>query len=229
MSTGSFSMDFTAPWLPGRLVRLDLETLRADTVGSYDMVSFASREGPENPFRPFGLVAASGGHFVHMRTDVPEVVWQGADGGVRQIVRWEPVAVLATEDDLERLKASRRADLRRVNPTMGDADLDRFLAEQIARLEVPAGTVRPLALTLRGDDEGRVWMSEWMPVSGSFDYFPTRYVVVGADGTWFGSVTVPPRFRLLDVAAGRVLGVQLDALGVESVVVHELVVDRAGG
>jgi len=38
-----------------------------------------------------------------------------------------------------------------------------------------------------------------------------------------GAVEAPPRFRILDVAGGLVLGVQLDDMDVENVVVYELV------
>ena len=47
--------------------------------------------------------------------------------------------------------------------------------------------------------------------------------VIGPDGEWLGTVETPPRFRILDVAGGLVLGVELDEMDVENVVVYELI------
>ena len=48
------------------------------------------------------------------------------------------------------------------------------------------------------------------------------YTVIAPDGEWLG-VEAPATFRLLDVAGGLVLGVELDEMDVVSVVVYELV------
>ena len=49
------------------------------------------------------------------------------------------------------------------------------------------------------------------------------YTVISSDGEWLGKVEAPPRFRVLDVAAGLVLGVELDEMDVGSVAVYELI------
>jgi hypothetical protein len=229
MTTSSFSSTFTEPWLSGTLARLDTETLAVDTVATYEMASRRDPQGRMNPFQPFGVVTATGGRFAHLRNDLPELTWRGPDGAVEQILRWNPERVSPTGADLEALKVSLGADLVRVNPTMSDADLERFVSERLASLEVPAGAVLPITQTLRGDGEGRVWISEYVPTMGGFDFHPPRYHVIDADGVWLGAVEMPPRFRLLDVAGGRVLGVQLDEMDVENVVVYELSVGPAGG
>ena len=46
--------------------------------------------------------------------------------------------------------------------------------------------------------------------------------VISGDGEWLGTVEAPPKFRILDVVGGLVLGVQLDEMDVENVVVYEL-------
>jgi hypothetical protein len=159
---------------------------------------------------------------VYLRSDVPEITWRAPDGAVEQIVRWSPEPVPVTGTFLARFAEGLRKDLVRVNPGRSEAELAPFIEEQIARLDVPRGAVLPLAQTMSGDDRGRVWLPEYMPTPG-FDFYPSRYDVVDADGTWLGPVQMPPRFRLLDVAGGRVLGVQLDELDVEHVVVYELI------
>ena len=51
--------------------------------------------------------------------------------------------------------------------------------------------------------------------------------VISPDGEWLGQVEAPPRFRILDVTGGLVLGVLRDEMDVENVVVYELVGDGA--
>jgi hypothetical protein len=220
MTTSSFRMGFTVPWLPGQLVRMDSGTMLPDTVGSYDMVAFRPAGETFNPFSPFGDVTASGGQFVHARTDVPSLIWRGPDGSVRQILRWAAEPVYATDGDRQLFLESLRADLRRVNPDMSESRLEEFVAEQIANVRFDPAQPRPLFRDLRGDGAGGVWMSEFVPVLGMISL--PRYTVVDREGAWLGTVEMPAGFRLIDVAYGRALGVLTDELGVESVAVYEV-------
>lgn len=83
------------------------------------------------------------------------------------------------------------------------------------------GGPMPLFSIPFGDSEGRVWLPSYRP-GGSRAGIPD-YTVISADGEWLGTVEAPPRFRVLDVAGGLVLGVQLDDMDVENVVVYEMV------
>ena len=71
------------------------------------------------------------------------------------------------------------------------------------------------------DAEGRVWLPSYRVSRGPTDRPP--YTVIAPNGEWLGVVEAPPTFRLLDVAGGLVLGVELDDMDVESLVVYELV------
>ena len=88
-----------------------------------------------------------------------------------------------------------------------------------------ASVGRPLPLfgAAVADAEGRMWLPSYN-LGGESNAVPP-YTVIAADGAWLGTVEAPPRFRILDVAFGLVLGVELDEMDVESVVVYEL----AGG
>ena len=70
------------------------------------------------------------------------------------------------------------------------------------------------------DAEGNVWLPSYRP-GGSPGGSP--YTVISPGGEWLGTVEAPPRFRILDVAGGLVLGVLRDEMDVENVVVYELV------
>jgi hypothetical protein len=219
MNTSSYRTDFTVPWLQGSFVRLDPGTLVPDTVARYDMAPRQDREGPLNPFVAYGIAEGSGGRFVYLRSDIPQITWRAPDGTIEQMVRWVPEPVPITEEFVASYKEAYARDLVRVNP--GNDNVGQFIERQLARLEVPPGATFPIAQTMYGDDVGRVWLPEYMPTPG-FDFYPTWYEVVDSDGTWLGRVQMPPRFRLLDVAGERVLGVQLDELEVEHVVVYQL-------
>ena len=52
--------------------------------------------------------------------------------------------------------------------------------------------------------------------------FVPPYTVISSDGEWLGTVEAPPRFRILDVTGGLVLGVLRDEMDVENVVVYGL-------
>ena len=52
------------------MARYDPETGAVDTVASYKYVP-----GESNPIPGLGYVFVSGGQFVYVRTDIPEVVW----------------------------------------------------------------------------------------------------------------------------------------------------------
>jgi hypothetical protein len=220
MLTSSFSTDFTEPWLQGSMVRLDRASLVPDTVGRYDMAARRDREGSMNPFTPEGVATASGGRFIHLRTDVPQLTWRAPDGRLEQVVRWNPTRVPITEEFVARFKDTYRAELALMNP--GSSENDPFIERQLARIDVPPGAVLPLTQVIWGDDRGRIWLPEYVPTTG-YNFYPKWYQVVDGEGAWLGTVEMPPKFRLLDIAHGRVLGVQLDAMGVEHVVVYELV------
>lgn len=60
--------------------------------------------------------------------------------------------------------------------------------------------------------DGRLWVRDFAPPweEGSWRVFD-------AEGRWIGSVTVPPRTRLLDLAGDRILVELTDELGVTTV------------
>jgi hypothetical protein len=229
MSTASYSTNFTEPWLQGHLVRVDLQTLRADTLGTFDLASSAPRDGPRNPFRPVGQATASGPRFVIARSDKAELTWRDSEGRLRQILRWNPAPAFPSEGDLEAIESSMIADLRRVNPDQPEADLQRFIQEVMDNTRVPPDEPLPLFLQVTGDGDGGVWLSPFEPTVSAGNYFPARYEVIGPDGTGLGGLLAPPRFRLLDIAGSRVLGVLTDPLGVESVVLYSLQRAPPGG
>ncbi len=89
--------------------------------------------------------------------------------------------------------------------------------------DVPVPERRPAYGAFLVGTAGTLWVAE---ASGPGED-ATRWNVFDAEGRGLGTVDMPDRFRLLDVAEERVLGVARDALDVERVEVRRLV--RAPG
>ena len=217
LGTSGFNPRFDEPWLQGQLAVFDAESRRLDTVGTYDFIAKLDPSRPANPFPTIGTLGAAAGRFVVGRTDRPELRWIRPDGSLEQVVRWPATPALATDGLLAEYLEDLRARLRRANPDMGTAEFDQFMGQQAARFGLPAGTPLPLWVQLTGDAEGRVWLAEFTPTPL---HAVRRYTVVDVDGQLLGSVSMPPRFRMLDANATAVLGVQRDDDDVENIVVY---------
>ena len=220
-TASSLRPDFEEEWLAGYMALFDMETGAVDTVTSYDLLARAPPGMRWNPIGAGGWVAVASGQFVYARSDRPQVTWHLPDGTVTQIVRWQADAAPLTEELLEGLEAGFRAGNRLANPGASAADIERMTNDDMARYRAVIGGPMPLFSIPFGDSEGRVWLPSYRP-GGSRAGIPD-YTVISADGEWLGRVEAPARFRILDVGGGLVLGVQLDDMDVENVVVYERV------
>jgi hypothetical protein len=218
MSTSAYRPGFEQPWLEGHLVRFDPGSRRADTAATYDLAP-RSRDTGVNPFSSSGVVAETGGDFVHARRDVPELVWRGVDGSVRQIVRRNPDPSYPTGSDWETFEADLRVDLRRVNPQVSRDDVAAFLDEVLGRYEVYPDEPLPLFGRIHGDDGGAVWMAHFVPSSSPR---ATGYDVVSPTGAWMGTVAFPMPFLVMDVRGDLVVGAFTDDLDVQAIAVYRI-------
>lgn len=219
MTQSSYRSDFDEPWLAGQLALFDPTMEELDSVATFDMAK-RRPDGVENPWPAHGVVTASGGEFVHARSDRAELVWRRADGSVRQIVRWPADPAYPDEADWEAFRVTIRAELERVNPTMGGQRLQTFLDEQVARYRLDPEAPLPLFWNLYPGDGGSVWIADFEP--GLRATLPRRYEVVSADGRWLGAVEFPTRFEVMDVRGDLVLGVYRDELEVPAVAVYRV-------
>ena len=222
MSSSSYRRGFPDEWLPGYMVRFDPETEVADTVATYDWVPFRPPEGtPENPFSHYGIVGAAGGEFLYGRSDTPELTWRRSDGSVRQIVRWEPEWVYPTEEHWDVFAADLRETAPEHNPQAGTEEAkEALVTSMLARYSLEPDEPLPLFTPPIADDAGRVWLGAFS-VSYGRGAAPS-FTIFSPEGHLLGSLNVPDGMRVLDVAGGRVLGVVMDEMDVESVVAWEL-------
>ena len=221
MTTGRFMFGFSEEWLQGHMARVDMETGAVDTVASYDLIKRPPVGLRYSAVAGSGWISVADGQFVYTRSDRPEVSWRLSDGTVTRIVRWRAEPAPVTEDMLEGIESGVRDRNQMANPGLSDAGIDRMTDEVMASFRAAIGEPMPLFTGNFADGEGRIWLPFYQ--LGAARGIAPGYRVISADGDWLGTVEAPPNFRLLDVAHGLVLGVQLDELGVESVVLYELV------
>ena len=215
-------VDIEEEWLAGHMTQFETETGALDTVASYDHWP-RQRSGQPRPIvRPIGEVTVAAGRFVQTRSDRPEITWRLPDGTLEQIVRWRPRPNLLTEELLEDGEAYNRM-IGRMNYGVSDARLEEIIQEDMARYRAMIGQPIPLFGSPFADAAGNVWLPSYRP---AYPEEGSPYTVISPTGEWLGQVETPPRFRILDVTGGLVLGILRDEMDVENVVVHELLAGR---
>ncbi len=211
--------DIEEEWLAGHMSLFDTETGALDTVAAYDHYP-RERRGVMNPIiRPVGEVTVAAGQFVHTRSDRPEITWRLPDGTVTQIVRWRPEPPLLTEALLEHGESYNRM-IGRMNYGVSETRLEEIIEEDMSRYRDMIGQPVPLFGSPFADAAGNLWLPSYRP---AYPEEGSPYTVISPDGEWLGQVETPPRFRILDVTGGLVLGVLRDEMDVENVVVYEVV------
>jgi hypothetical protein len=210
MRSATHSPDFPELWLQGIIARFDLTSERLDTLLSFDWVQSATtRRGIRFP--AMGVVETTSGAILVGRSDRPQVEWVGPGGQVTQVLRFSWERRLITDSVWV---AYERYFMEEPGWTV-DTETRHRLFAQFRR---PIGEPLPFFGTLRGDDLGNVWVGNY-----SVDPRTTeRFEVFSPTGDWLGSVSLPPRFRVLDIQDGGILGVQYDDLGVNAVALYQL-------
>ena len=212
-------VDIEEEWLAGHMTLFDPETGALDTVASYDHFHRERSGQPWPIIRPVGEVTVAAGRFVHTRSDRPEITWRLPDGTVERIVRWRPEPTLLFEELLEGGEAYNRM-IGRMNYGVSDARLEEIVQEDMSRYRAMIGQPLPLFGSPFADAAGNLWLPSYRP---AYPEEGSPYTVISPDGEWLGQVETPPRFRILDVTGGLVLGVLRDEMDVENVVVYEVI------
>ena len=221
-------IDLEEEWLAGHMALFDTETGVLDTVASYDHFPRETLDRL-SPIRALGEVTVATGRFVYTRSDRPEITWRLPEGTVDQIVRWRAEPTLLTEELLEPVEAYQRLVTLMNNRGVPMSRIEELVQNSMSSRYAMIGQPLPLFGAPFADADGNVWLPTYRmahPKEGS------PYTVVSPDGEWLGRVETPPRFRILDVNGGLVLGVlRDDETDVDTVVVYEvtLIPDGAVG
>ncbi len=193
---------------PEPLVLFDLEGTRIDSIGEmrgpevYVHVRDGSYVGTAPHF--FGKrshVAALGSHIFRGSSDMMQLEELDLSGSLVRILRIPDYPL-----DLSDVQIASERDFL----------LDRLTPENPLRAPfeaAPASDTRPAFTDILVDPSGAVWLE--LHRGDSERDQPERWLVLDADGTWLGTVEIPDRFSVSDVAMDAVLGVWEDELDVE--------------
>ena len=130
-------------------------------------------------------------------------------GRLERIVRWSGEELEITDADLE---AYREATLANVSAA------DRPAVERGLR-ELPMSPALPAFQGIEVDSEGNLWVQRFRrPGDDSM-----QWLIFDPAGVWLGSIHVPARFEITEIVENRLLGIERDDLGVERVLVYEII------
>ena len=218
MTTGGYMKGWEEEWLMGALVTFDPGESAVDTVGSFQ---FAQRVGdpPVFPFSGYGVVAVTPNSFVTGRTDIAELVWRASDGSISQIARWDADPRSADDADWAAFEASVRLDTERMNPGRSAAEYDAMAERALAGWALDEAQSVRVFDDLVGARDGSVWIASFTPSRGVAT--AKEWIVLSPAGEWMGVVEFRTATQILDITEKLILGVQVDELDVETVVVLE--------
>lgn len=211
---GWYDRDQPDGWVRGSVFMGDSRTGEADTVASVDHQLVRNVDGFVRETLTFARTVGNDGGWVSSRNDEPALLWFDRDGSLAQVAHWGERRAL-TADEREAYVDGR------IEAVTSRWSRER-LEEYRLRLEeaVSGWSERvPLFVELHPDPAGDVWMSEF-PLQSER---PRRYRLFLAEGTLAGWVRVPPRFQILDVRDGFLLGMEQDELDVQSVALYRVV------
>lgn len=173
-----------------------------------------SRDGgwirTEVPFGPTTLLTTVGENVVIGDNAQYEVQYLTADGGVQRLVRMESQPQGVTREDLA-VELERR--LESVPP------VEEIRAGIRASFEdTPPAESMPAFVRLLGDTQGNLWVLK--------DQEHGNWDVINRSGRLIASATLPSELAVLDIAEDFLLGVERDELGVEYVVLRQILQEK---
>ena len=210
--TARAAMDTPQGLMPNRsLFRiLDLVTLDTALVADLEgMDVYLSNDGRSIAFTPVPFDAPASasmnaaGIFI-APGEAPEVRQYDVAGELRRIIRVPIEPRPITRADYDAFVEARVAALR-------DPDFEPELRRRYG--EIPVRPAMPVVGDLRTDAAGNLWAQEYR----AEDTDPQRWIVIDSTGAVLGRVAMPAGLRVEQIGRDFVLGVESDALGVETV------------
>lgn len=157
------------------------------------------------------LVASPEGAFVSVRGGAAAVEKRTHDGEVVAIFRWsaparQPVKRVWDEYVRESLDA-----------ITNEVQRKRYARLYLQHLPLPDST--PAFQSLELDTEGNLWAQRYRLPGGTRRHWD----IINPDGVWLGTVTMPEALEVIRIGADYVIGRERDELGVERLVIYEVV------
>lgn len=206
---------------PEALVLYDLEGVRGDSIGSTPGGEEYSTEILSAPplFQKEARVDTHGGRIYTGASDRMQVEELAPNGDILRILRIPDFPLALTPEQVE---AERRARLD-IDLPPGVTALPPYFVQAVE--DMPTPETRPAYANLKVDPTGAIWLQPFLGMSEAGG--PERWLVLGSDGTWLGSVEIPVDFRPMDIGVDEMLGVWTDDMDVQHPQVRRL--RRDGG
>lgn len=191
------------------LILFDLDGMRIDSLGetrgteSYAYVRDGMVAGAPPLFGKTSHIAVLGQRIFRGSSDAMQVEELDMSGSLVRILRIPGYPL-----DLSDAQVAAERDARLGGFRPGSTSVFRRLAE-----DLPDPTTRPAYAEVLVDPSGAVWLELFRGESEQDQ--PQEWLVLDADGAWLGTVEVPRRFTVMEVAMDSVLGVWEDELDVE--------------
>jgi hypothetical protein len=150
---------------------------------------------------------------------------------------WDGGLVAGTQDRFELTRYSPDGTVVRIiripvwDLTVKAEDLEQYIQGRLAQVPedrrpglrqeleaMPSPSSKPAYGGLRADEAGNLWVAEWV----IYPDMPEGWTVLDPDGAWLGTVDIPGRFTPYAIGDDWILGVELDELDVEYVVLYPL-------
>ena len=166
-------------------------------------------------FGRFPVAAVLGERAFLASNDRYEIGVYGPDGRLQRLIRREQEPAPVTTVEFERIRGEILAG--QDEPALR-AQLERMLDN------MPVPETYPAFTTFLPDDAGNVWVRE----TPSTEEGPSTWAVFDPDGRLLGSLQLPAAFLPRHIGEDSVVGVLTDELGVQRVVVYQLIKGEAG-
>ena len=152
----------------------------------------------------------AGDHVFAAETDTYEIRQYTPEGTLVRLIRRRHEPRPVTDADVRELKQRRMDGID--NPAFR-TQIEGMMAE------MPIPSTMPAFSTLRADDAGNLWVQEYPGVDPDA---PTQWTVFDPEGRMLGGLSMPGRFRAMQIGSDFVLGVWKDDLDVEHVRLYRL-------
>lgn len=153
--------------------------------------------------------AAVGDRIYIGSSDSHEIGVYSPDGRLTRMVRWARTARPVTDSDFERAK--------QYVLSRAESDNERLRTEEMLAA-MPRVRSLPAFEAFLIDRSGNLWVEDYQ-APGAQD---ESWTVFDREGQWLGTVSMPPRFRALDIAEHDLLGRWWDEFDVEHVQLRRL-------
>jgi hypothetical protein len=147
----------------------------------------------------------------------PEIRRFGADGKLRQVVRWPDEDRTVSQDDVDRYWAKVLEGIDRP---------DRQAQMERVKRSMPVADAFPVFDGLQSTRGGGVWIKLYRHPE---DEGPDRWMVADSSGALVARIVTPQKLRIFEIGADYVAGTQPDDMDVEHVVVYGLEKSGTGG